>query len=278
MPVATKKLQTFRAKPFLKWAGGKSRLLRQYEPLFPQVQYPCYHEPFLGGGAVFFRLAPGQAVLSDSNHELIEAYRAIRDRCPELMEVLKRIPLGREAYYTVRKMDPMAMSALERAARTIYLNRTCYNGLFRVNRHGQFNVPYGQYAKPSIFNEDVLFAAESALQGVEICHEDFSGVLARAKTGDFIYFDPPYHPVSSTAYFTAYTSGAFNEQEQRRLFDVFTELDRRGCLVMLSNSATPFIEALYDDYPRVKVTAKRVINCQSAKRGDVCELVIRNYQ
>jgi DNA adenine methylase len=186
--------------------------------------------------------------------------------------------LGREAYYAVRKMDPMTMSALERAARTIYLNRTCYNGLFRVNRHGQFNVPFGRYAKPSIFNEHVLFAAEKTLQGVEIYHEDFSGVLARAQTGDFVYFDPPYHPLSSTAYFTAYTSGAFNEQEQLRLFDIFTELDRRGCLVMLSNSATPFIEALYDDYPRTKVTAKRVINCQSAKRGDVHELVIRNYQ
>lgn len=278
MPVANKKSAVFQAKPFLKWAGGKGRLLKQYEPLFPRQPYRCYHEPFLGGGAVFFRLKPDRAVLSDSNLELIELYWTVRDQCARLIEAVRQLPLGREAYYAVREMDPQRLTRLERAARTIYLNRTCYNGLYRVNRKGQFNVPYGRYAKPFVLNEHVLFAAEAVLQGIKIFHEDFSGVLSRAKAGDFVYFDPPYHPLSSTAYFTSYTSDSFDEQEQRRLFDTFCQLDKKGCLVMLSNSNTPLIKDLYQNYLCTQVVAKRLINCQGAKRGEVSELVIRNYQ
>lgn len=265
-------------KPFLKWAGGKQRLLRQYEPFFPHGQYEDYHEPFLGGAAVFFYLCPEKkAFLTDLNPELINVYLMVRDRCDEVIEAIKSFGLGREEYYRIRALDPEDLTTVERAARTIYLNRTCYNGLYRVNQKGHFNVPYGRYEKPSVLREGALTTASKALKRTEIFIDDFSGVLKRAKPKDLVYMDPPYHPKSRTANFTGYTQGAFNTDEQERLAEVYRALDARGCKVILSNSDTPFIHDLYSVYRRETVLARRSINRDREKRGDTRELLILNY-
>lgn len=265
-------------KPFLKWAGGKQRLIRQYEPFFPHGQFHRYHEPFLGGAAIFFHLCPENAILTDLNAELINVYVVLRDYCAELIQVIQAYGFGREEYYRVRALNPKELSAVEQAARTIYLNRTCYNGLYRVNKKGQFNVPFGRYDKPFTFREGVLETVSRALANTEIFVDDFSGVLQRAQTGDLVYFDPPYHPLNRTANFTGYTRGAFNGGEQERLAKVFCALDSMGCRVMLSNSDTPFVHQLYKAYRRETVLARRSINRDLNKRGEIKELLIMNYE
>jgi DNA adenine methylase len=218
------------ARPFLKWAGGKQQLLAQYEPYFP-TDFRRYFEPFVGGGAVFFHLwsterLPGAAHLLDNNEELVNTYIAVRDSLDELIYALA-VHKGRhckEYYYEVRNLDrqDIALSDVARAARTIYLNKTCYNGLYRVNRKGQFNVPMGSYKNPRILDEDLLAAASIALQGVRIETRGFRSVVELAQAGDFFYFDPPYDPVSKTASFTGYTAGSFHDADQSDRADLFT--------------------------------------------------------
>ncbi len=276
------------ARPFLKWAGGKQQLLADYEPYFPGA-FRRYFEPFLGGGAVFFHLRktgrlPGAVFLFDNNEELINAYRAVRDHPEELINLLAvhQARHCREYYYEIRNLDRKkgglnALSALERAARTIYLNRTCYNGLYRVNKKGHFNVPLGRYKKPNILDAELLRVDSRALQGVTLAARDFRSVVELAEPGDFFYFDPPYHPVSKTANFTGYTAGSFSEQDQRDLAAVFARLTAKNCLCMLSNSLTPFVLELYKQFRIETVRAKRAINADSSGRGAVAEVVVLNY-
>lgn len=263
-------------RPLVKWAGGKRQLLGQLEPFFPQ-HFSVYHEPFVGGGAVFFHLLPPKAVLIDSNPELINFYLVVRDRLDELLSDVRKHRKEAGYYYRLRDVDPETLSPVERASRFLYLNRTAYNGLWRVNRQGRYNVPFGRYRNPRIADEGNLRLVSAALKSAEIIVGDFSQVLEHARAGDFVYLDPPYNPVSRTASFTAYTAGAFGPEEQRRLGEVLRALDRRGCFVMLSNSDTEFIRQLYEDYDMWAVRAKRAINCKADGRGSVTELVIRKY-
>jgi DNA adenine methylase len=267
-----------RAGPIVKWAGGKNRLLAQYEPYFPPPgSYSRYMEPFLGGAAVFFYLQPAESLLFDLNPELIELYEVVRDEPEALIAALKRHFNQRDYYYRVRAQNPDDLSPVERAARFVFLNRTCYNGLYRVNRQGQFNVPFGRYKNPTICDESGLRAAAQALQKAQLKAADFATVLDAARPGDLIYFDPPYEPLSSTSSFTAYTATGFSGDDQRRLADVFRALDARGCLLMLSNSSAALIYELYSGYHIHEISARRAINSNSNGRGAIKELLITNF-
>src|SRR5450432_3562659 len=271
-------------KPVLKWAGGKRQLLGPILAFIDQA-FPDgirkYYEPFVGGAAVFFELvAQGkfkQARLSDKNEDLIRVYRALRDDADSVILELKKLcksEHGEEFYYKVREQRPTKTSA--RAARLIYLNKTGYNGLYRVNRSGDFNVPYGRYKRPRILDESRLLAAASALQGVELEVEDFEHSCKKAKPGDFVYFDPPYLPVSKTASFAEYHSEAFAFAEHERLAKTFAKLTKRGVSVLLSNSDTPETRALYAGFETQTVLAKRAINSDATRRGAVSELLVRS--
>lgn len=264
-------------KPFLKWAGGKRQLISQYEPYFP-ARFNHYFEPFAGSAAIFFYLRPHRATLSDSNGRLIEVYRVVRDHVEELIVGLQGHLNEPDYYYAVRAQDVEQLSAIERAARFIYLNKTCYNGLYRVNKKGRFNVPFGRYTKPKICDEARLRAVSALLQKTNLRVEDFEASVQTAAAGDFIYFDPPYAPLSKTSSFTAYERNGFGEQEQRRLARVVQRLTRLGVSVMLSNSSAPLTYALYDtpDYRLIPVQARRSINSQANKRGAIQELLILN--
>lgn len=270
------------ARPFLKWAGGKRRLLEQFRPHFP-ARFRGYIEPFLGSAAVFFHLAssrrPGRTILADSNEELILAYLAVRDRVEAVIDALavqQRLH-GKTHYYEVRSLRPEELAPAERAARLIYLNRTCFNGLYRVNSRGEFNVPIGSYVHPRILDSDNLRRVSRTLQRVELRHEPFFRLPDYCRRGEFIYFDPPYQPISPTSSFTAYTPGAFKRSDQERLAGTFAALDRIGCRLMLSNSDSPLIRKLYGSYRIHSVRARRVINSRGDRRGPVRELLIRNY-
>jgi DNA adenine methylase len=277
------------ARPFLKWAGGKGQLLEQLASLYPD-RFAGYHEPFVGSAAVFFHVQGltlrgqlksfmGRVRLTDSNEELINCFRAVRDEVDGLITLLTEHKKGhnRSHYYKIRRQIPGELTGVERAARFIYLNKTCYNGLYRVNRKGQFNVPMGRYRNPRILDEKELRQASQALQHTEIEVADFREVVRCAKAGDFVYIDPPYHPLTLTANFTSYTQAIFGEPEQRDLARVFRDLDRKGCKVMLSNSWTPFILDLYRDFTRLEVKANRAINSDPARRGKISEVVVLNY-
>lgn len=266
-----------KVKPPIKWAGGKSQLIPQFIPLFPKYEYKVYIEPFVGGGAVFFHLLPKRAILIDNNPELINFYLVLRDNLEDLIESLKKHKNTSEYYYKIRSLKPEDLDPVSRASRFLYLNKTAYNGLWRVNSNGEFNVPYGRYKNPKILDEENLRIASSVLQGVEIIAGDFSLAGEYIEKNTFIYFDPPYHPISKTANFTGYTVNSFNEEEQKRLAKFFREMDKRGCLLMLSNSDTDFIRELYKDYDIQIVKARRAINCRADRRGPITELVIRNY-
>jgi DNA adenine methylase len=274
------------AKPFVKWAGGKQQLLTQYESFFPDNP-ARYYEPFVGGGAVFFHFwtterLPQARFLFDNNHELINAYQVVRDDLEALLNLLAvhKERHGKEYYYQIRKLDrqDVELSDVERAARTIYLNKTCYNGLYRVNSKGQFNVPIGSYKNPKIRDEDTLKAASAALQGVCIEVRDFRTIVDLAQARDFFYFDPPYHPLSKTASFTSYTAGSFRDEDQRDLSKVFTRLSEKGCYCMLSNSYTPFILELYEEFTIKTVQANRAISSDPNGRGGIREIVVLNYE
>ena len=269
-------------EPFLKWAGGKSQLLKQFECFLPP-KFNNYLEPFVGAGSVFFylyytgRLKGKKIILIDFNEELINCFLVIKENVERLISILKgpRYVNKKEVYYRIREEEPK--DKFERAARTIYLNKTCFNGLYRVNSKGKFNVPFGKYKAPLICNSRNLRAVSIALKNVKILCDDFEKCLEYTTKGDFIYFDPPYQPLSKTSNFTGYTKNGFGEAEQRRLYCAFRELDKRGCKVILSNSNTDFIKKLYRKYRIERVKANRAINCKAEGRGKIEELVILNY-
>jgi DNA adenine methylase len=269
---------------FLKWAGSKLQLIGQFENLFPPT-FRNYYEPFVGSGAVFFyvksKLKPNKVILSDTNEELINCFAVVRDKPSELVELLlnHRKRHSKEYYYAVRSVQSNRLDSVNRAARFIYLNKTCFNGLYRVNSKGQFNVPFGDYDNPSIFDKNILFQASQLLQDVDLQIMTFEKVLDFAGKDDFVYFDPPYVPLSKTSNFTRYSKSDFTMKEQKRLSEVFGVLDSRGCFVMLSNSDHALTRELYRDYEKntLIVKAKRMINSVGSKRGTINELVVTNY-
>ncbi len=269
-------------RPFLKWAGGKAQLLDRLARRAP-LWFMGYHEPFVGGGALFFRLCrehrTGRASISDLNAELMDTYATVRDKPEDVVKMLSHYPHDKNFYYRLRSEDPWGMELEGRAARMIYLNKTGYNGLYRVNRRGEFNVPFGRYRSPHYCDPANLRAVSEALGGVEILCAPFEKVVERARAGDFVYFDPPYLPVSSTAKFTAYQAGGFSEEDQARLRDVCIELSQRNVSVMISNSDTDTTRRLYRSaiFTVAQVQASRAINCNAGRRGKVCELIITNY-
>lgn len=275
---------TAKATPILKWAGGKSRLLKQYAPLLPD-EFGTYYEPFAGGAALFFYLQNRgrltKAKLGDSNAELVNCYRVVRDDVEALITLLaehKQLH-SKEHYYAIRALDRQTeqpLTPIERAARVIYLNKTCFNGLWRVNSKGQFNVPVGSYKNPPILDADNLRAASEALKEADLMHGDFRAQVGEAQPGDFVYFDPPYVPLNATANFTSYTADDFTLEDQRDLADLFATLDKRGCHVMLSNSDTPLVRELYTGFCIETVQANRAINSKASKRGPISELVVTN--
>lgn len=281
LPTGKSEFETPFLRPFLKWAGGKTQLLPQISRFYPpKGSVKRYIEPFLGSGAVFFHfktmVQPRQVVLWDNNRELIETFQAVRDDVGQVIKLLRKHQKAhsKEFFLALREKSPLSLVA--KAARLIYLNKTCFNGLYRVNSRGIFNVPYGKHTNPGIFNEVWLRQASDQLAGARIETEDFRFLELEAKKGDFIYFDPPYHPRSKTSYFTAYTRDLFGEEHQRKLADLYRTLDKKGCLLMLSNSDTPLIRELYKDFDIREVSARRNINSRADRRGLICELVVLN--
>lgn len=280
------KLIDTKPKPFVKWVGGKRQLLRQFRELglYPPESFNpvtnTYYEPFVGGGAVFFDLLPKNAELSDLNKELVITYNVIKNNVDELVESLKKHIYDKEYYLEVRAKKVEGLSDIEVASRFIFLNRTGFNGLYRVNKSGQFNVPFGRYNNPVICDEENLRRVSDALQEVVITHQDYKNVLKTAKSGDFVYLDPPYYPINATSSFTSYTAEGFLEKEQTELRDTFVKLHKKGCFVMLSNSDTPFINELYSGLDGIivnKITAGRSINSKGSGRGKITEVLVTNY-
>ena len=267
-------MKPFIAKPFIKWCGGKTALLREILPRLPK-KINTYYEPFLGGGAVFFALAAEKrfedAVLADSNDDLIETYFSIQNDLEVLIRRLKvhAAKHSKDYFYKVR-----AARGGYIAARLIYLNRTCFNGLYRVNKKGEFNVPFGDYKNPTICDAPNLRAVCAALRGVRLESSDFELAVRNVKRGDTVYFDCPYIPLSATSNFVAYAKSGFNDQDQERLSDVARGLVKRGVHVLLSNSDTPFARKLYKGFKIEKVEAPRRVNSKASKRGNVGELLI----
>ena len=265
------------AAPFLKWAGGKKSLLKQYGDYLPNPdEINHYYEPFIGSAALFFHLQPARATLSDINGQLIDVYRSVQQRVTKVIAALRPHRNEEAHFYAVRAQDPATLTPAERAARLIFLNKTCYNGLYRENGQGQFNVPFGRYKNPNICDEERLKLASRALKGVRLRTADFAKVVAKAGPGDFVYFDPPYAPLSATSSFTSYSRHGFDADDQRRLAATFRELSERGCRLMLSNSSAPLIYELYDGFTLVPIQARRAINSKADSRGPVKELLILN--
>lgn len=268
-----------KARPFLKWVGGKGQLLEQLRPLRP-TSFTRYYEPFVGGGAMFFDLEPKSAVLSDANLELIDCYRAIQCRIQEVIDEIRKIPINEETYYKVRAMKPADLPLAARAARMIYLNKTDFNGLYRVNKSGGFNVPWGKWKPgklPTTCDEENLRACSVALAGAVLMHDDFESAVKDAPPGSWIYFDSPYLPVSKTAYFTSYTVDGFGLADMERLAQLCSRLAKRGVNVMLSSPDIPKIRELFDGFHIHAVQARRNVNCNAAKRGKVGEVVVTSY-
>jgi DNA adenine methylase len=264
-----------KATPFLKWVGGKTSLLPELHKHVP-ARLRGYHEPFLGGGALFFAVRPKRAFLADQNAELIHCYSQVRDDVYGVLDALARHVYERAHFEAVRALEPQRLSPSERAARFIYLNKTCFNGLWRVNRAGRFNVPIGRYRNPKFNDPATLISASHALRSVSLTHAPFEESLARAAPGDFVYLDPPYDPVSPTASFASYTASGFGWEDQRRLAHACVVLNRRGVRFLLSNSATPRVRALYAGFEQRLVKAPRFVNSKASARGAVDELLVFN--
>lgn len=274
-------------KPVLKWAGGKRQLMPQILKYIPK-KFGRYYEPFVGGGALFFELQNSKSTINDFNTELILTYKSIRDNLDQLVQLLKQHEQNNssEYYYEIREWDRNGIidnkNNVERAARFIYLNKTGFNGLFRVNSQNQMNTPYGRYKNPAIVNAEILTAVSEFLNDskVEILNGDFEEAVKNAKRGDFVYFDPPYAPlVDDKKSFVGYTLNGFDAKEQERLRDLFNALTNKGVKVMLSNSSVPYIRDIYSEYKdtTIVVPAKRSINSRSSGRGKVDEVLIMNY-
>lgn len=274
-----------KGKPFVKWAGGKRQVMNEIKKYIPE-NYNTYYEPFVGGGAVFFELAPKKAVLNDYNKELMNVFECIKDEikfekmCNELNH--HEANHSEEYYYDIRNVDRdknkfNRIADYKRAARTIYLNKACFNGLYRVNSKNEFNVPYGKKDKVNTYEGQNLGIVHCILNfnDIELISTDFEEAVKNAKKGDFIYFDPPYD--SDTTTFNSYTDGGFGKEEQIRLFNLFEQLDKKGCYIMLSNHNTKLIRDLYKNYNIHVIKAKRNINANGKKRGSVEEVIITNY-
>ena len=263
---AVKKLSAMQVKPILKWAGGKTQMLSDLLPKVP-FSYGCYIEPFLGGGAMFFALQPENAIIADSNPELINMYRQVSDHVDDVIQYLEQYENTKERFYAVRSQKWEALPAAEAAARTIFLNKTCFNGLYRVNKKGDFNVPYGKYANPRICDRDALYSASAVLKKAEILCGDYFLVLEHyAKEGDFIFLDPPYLPVSEYSDFKRYTKEQFYEEDHVELAKIIMRLHERGCHVILTNSNHPLVHELYAPFTIDIVHTKRYISCRGSSR------------
>ena len=273
--------------PVVKWVGGKRQLLPEIKKYSPK-KFNTYFEPFVGGGAVLFEFQPKNAIVNDINKELINLYSVIQNNVEELISKLSDTDTysnTSECYYKIRELDrePQKynkMTGIDRAARILYLNKTCYNGLYRVNSVGEFNSPFGSYKNPNIVNEITLRAVNKYFNesNIKFLNIDFEKAVKNAKKGDFIYFDPPYAPISKTSNFTGYNESGFGENEQIRLKTLCDILDKKGVKFLLSNSDCEFIRELYSDYNIVTIKAKRAINSNGNNRGTVSEVLIRNYE
>ena len=263
------------AKPLLKWAGGKSNLLLQLQPLFPTA-FRTYFEPSVGAGAVFFSLNLKKlSFLSDANPELMNVYEVVRQDPQALMRVLDEWAMcySEEFFYSLRAADPSC--AIERAAQFIFLNKTCFNGLYRQNSQGKFNVPFGKKEKcPTLYDKKNMLKAAQLLSRATLWTKDFEEVMSLAKKGDFIYCDPPYEPLSKTSSFNAYQGRGFSQADQVRLKEACLKAQQRGVWVVVSNSSAPFIRELYGDYPVHSVQAKRAINANAQQRGAIEEFAV----
>ena len=268
------------AAPFLKWAGGKRQLLPELLKDAP-AKISTYYEPFVGGGALFFALAARgrfrRAVLADCNQDLIDCYQAIQSDVKGVIAALRGLSVGSDEYYELRAQSPAKLDPAERAARTIYLNKVGFNGLYRVNSRGLFNVPYGRHKNPVVCDVPRLLAAASALRKVKLLRQDFEQTVATAKPADFVYFDPPYVPVSATAYFTAYAESPFGPTEQGRLAQVLRRLRERKVPALLSNSDCSMTRDLYDGLELRSVAVRRNINSVATKRGPVKEVLVKSF-
>jgi DNA adenine methylase len=267
-------LTRLKARPFVKWAGGKQALAAELIRAFPS-SFKTYYEPFLGGGSVFFSLGPARAVLGDSNEWLMETYKAIRNHHAKVADCLDTLENTREAYLHLRGIDHSALKVVPKAANFIYLNKTCFRGLFRVNRRGQFNVPYGDYQR-RYYDRGELEVASVVLKDVELRSGDFESTISDASSGDFIYFDPPYYKIGGYSDFNRYTPDQFRQTDHERLADVCRKLEKRGVLWAVSNSDTELVRSLFAGFSIRAVKARREINLSSAKR-DIDELLITNY-
>lgn len=268
--------------PVVKWVGGKRQIIDDIKKYIPK--FDSYYEPFLGGGAVLLELQPNKATVNDINSDLINMYTIIKTNVDGLIEDLRKHRNDEEYFYSIRELDRNKekyydLSPVEKASRIIYLNKTCYNGLFRVNRAGEFNTPFGNYKNPNIVNEITLRAVSNYLNKANITFlcTDFVRALDKASEGSFVYLDPPYDPVSDSANFTGYDKGGFSRDEQLRLKEVCDDLHKKGVKFLLSNSSTKFIKDLYINYKIEIIQAKRIINSKSDKRGEIDEVLVRNY-
>lgn len=270
-------------RPVIKWVGGKRQIIKQIAPYIPPT-FSTYYEPFLGGGAVLLALQPKKAVVNDINSELMNLYVVIKDNVEDLITDLKKHKNEADYFYQIRELDRQKdkyqnLTPIQRASRIIYLNKTCYNGLFRVNKTGEFNTPFGHYKNPNIVNGATLRAVSDYFNTAEIdffCG-DFAESLQKVKKDDFVYLDPPYDPLSDTANFTGYSRGGFGQIEQIRLKELCDRLNEKKVKFLLSNSATDFIKELYQEYRIEVVQASRLINSKADKRGEINELLIMNY-
>lgn len=268
--------------PFVKWVGGKRQLLKYIKPILPE-SINTYYEPFIGGGALLFDHRPSVAVINDYNKELINTYNVIKGDVEALIADLKTHVYDKDYFYEIRSLDRnsdySSMSDLKRASRLLYLNKSCFNGLYRVNSKGEFNSPFGSYTNPNIVNEDTLLAVSRYLNNNNVTTRtgDFQEAVFDAQDGDFVYFDPPYDPVSKSANFTAYSKLGFSREDQERLRDLCIELTDRGVKFLLSNASTDFINELYSGFTILEVGANRAINSNGAKRKKVQEVLVRNY-
>lgn len=271
--------------PFLKWVGGKRQLLPKIiEHLPKNIRELRYFEPFIGGGAVLFHLQPENAVINDFNKELINVYNVVKDNLDDLIVDLKKHKNTSEYFYQIRGLDRtdefLSLSEVQRASRIIYLNKTCFNGLYRVNNAGEFNAPFGRYKNPNIVNEPTLKAVNKFLNknNISINNGDYSDILETADENSFIYLDPPYHPISENSNFTGYVQGGWDMFDQIRLRDVCDILNEKGAKFLLSNSSSPFIKDQYEKYKITTVKAIRAINSNGADRGEIDEVLIKNYE
>lgn len=271
-------------RPFVKWVGGKRQLLSDINRLRPK-KFNTYFEPFIGGGAVLLHLQPSVARVADVNEELVNLYKVIRDQPEDLIIDLNKHKNTEEYFYEIRALDRdtdayKKLTNVERASRVIFLNKTCFNGLYRVNNSGEFNAPFGRYKNPAINDKDTIRAVHRylATNDFQVTNQDFEKCVQEAKKGDFVYFDPPYDPVSSSANFTGYSRGGFDRSDQERLRNVCDELHSKDVKFMVSNSSTDFIKKIYSEYPEPHIVkAKRAINSNGNDRGNVDEVIICNY-